>query len=400
MDLPVRPGCQLVPVQNAQGIAVLQAHQAAVLAAGGHDTGEVPLPPAIPGQRLADVLEVVVKGAGLLRGLGIVEIAHADMVLPIAFYEGVVLRRVLLFPQGLLVGRHGHVLPAVQPQGGQLLQFLSGEVAVSHPGHGLSLRRRGGKGHADAAHQYNRRHYGGQGPFLHLHNRTNPFFNGTFAEGAGKGAQPALLRLHGDQGHGVGGPLVPPEPGHHRLVAAQLDIPVGQDQHGPGQGVEPVDAGRRRQNKLGEAVQPPDVDQLVLQHVVQPLPVGGIEVPGQQDHRMEQAVGQGRGHPVRLAQGDPPPQPVPAALPQLLPHRQSGPVLPAAAEVGEEEEAPAYQRTRQPDHLPEGDCGRAGDRLCLCAGQDREDSDSRPRRRRHRGRHLRRPPDQGVDAQR
>ena len=56
----------------------------------------------------------------------------------------------------------------------------------------------------------------------------------------------------------------------------------------------------------------------------------------------------------------------------------------------EEEEAPAHQNPRQPDRLPEGDCGRAGDRLCLCAGQDREDSDSRPRRRRHRGRRRRR----------
>ena len=114
-----------------------------------------------------------------------------------------------------------------------------------------------------------------------------------------------------------------------------------------------MDAGRQGQQGLPQGVQPPDMDQLVLQHVGHPLllPPGG----GQQDHGPQQAVGHRRVHPVRLPQGDGPPQ-LPFSQPVqqvLVLHRQGGPEFFPTAEVRNQEERSAEHSPGQPYHPPD-----------------------------------------------
>ena len=71
-----------------------------------------------------------------------------------------------------------------------------------------------------------------------------------------------------------------------------------------------MEAQRRRQDQFRRPVQPPDVDVLVGQHIGHGLLVGPVSGLGHQDHRAEQAVGQGRGDPVALADGQGPAQPM------------------------------------------------------------------------------------------
>ena len=182
---------------------------------------------------------------------------------------------------------------------------------------------------------------------------------------ADQGDAVAPVLLHADQRPGVDGPGLHTELPDHRLVAGQLQVPVGQDVHHPHQGVPPVEAQRRRQDQFRRPVQPPDVDVLVGQHIGHGLLVGPVGGLGHQDHRAEQAVGEGRGDPVALADGQGPPQPVAVQPPRREGglHWQGGAKLPAAPPVDHGQGQSQKDRPGGPDQGPGGEGGGGGGRL-------------------------------------
>ena len=184
---------------------------------------------------------------------------------------------------------------------------------------------------------------------LTFHNCLKPFFQGVTAEMAAGGAPPPPLLLQVQQGQGV--PLPVRAGAEHRLVAAQLHIPAGQDIHGPDQGIEPVEAQRGGEKGLPQRVKTPDMGVFVGQDAGQGVPVPQIHGAGQQDHGIQRAVGQGRGDAVagpdlhRTAQGMGR-QPV---QDEAVPAGQGGGVEPAAAQMAPQEARRQQQRGPQPE---------------------------------------------------
>ena len=116
------------------------------------------------------------------------------------------------------------------------------------------------------------------------------------------GAPAAPLLLQSQEGEGVAAAVR--TGAQHRLVAAQLHVPPGQNIHQPDAGVEPVEAQGSGQKPFAQGVETPDVGVLVFQNIGQPGGIRQVHPFRQEHHRIDRAVGQGRGNPVTEADLD------------------------------------------------------------------------------------------------
>ena len=127
-----------------------------------------------------------------------------------------------------------------------------------------------------------------------FHDCLNPFFQGVTAEMAAGGIPASPPLFQSQQSQGV--PLPVRSAAKHRLVTVELHVPVCQDVQRPHQRVEPVEAQCKCQQRLPQRVKTPDVFVFMGQDAGENFPV--LHPSGQQDHRIHNAIGQGRGDSV------------------------------------------------------------------------------------------------------
>ena len=191
--------------------------------------------------------------------------------------------------------------------------------------------------------------------------------------------------LHAQKRGGIGAAFFLSAAAQHARVAAEFDIAVGEDRHGPHEGVEPVQADSHGDEQLPDGVEMADVGKFMVQRAQKRLCVGLADALGQEDDRAQNAVGhrgidaRTQAHFQRAAQGV-----------LLQPRADEGTLqgpgaakVAQAARVGKAQKQRQQQGDGQPDareQRRQGRLGRGGGRGARGRGRLRADGGRRLRR--------------------
>ena len=260
-------------------------------------------------------------------------------------------------------------------------------------GRGRPALRRGGEGRQGDGDNQQGQKQGGNGYLFGVHDGTDPFFQRVAAEGVGERQNSRARFLHAQKRGGIGAAFFLPAAAQHARVAAEFDIAVGEDRHGPHEGVEPVQADSHGDEQLPDGVEMADVGKFMLQRAQKRPRVGLAGALGQEDDRAQNAAGHRRvdaraqAHVHRAAQGLPF---QPCAQERAV---EGGGALKAAqaARVGKAQKQQQQQGDGQPDareRWHRAGFGRGDGRRLRRSGCLRRDGDRRRLRRDGRERRL------------